>query len=518
MNILVITPTTSFGELIRQVLEEDERFQPTIAPDAKQAFKEVLQKEYALAVVDDEVDIPLSEVVKGLRAERTDIKIILISPEPFSPSDFPELKPDACLGKPFYLPDFLEAVGEILSPSGVAKGKEGDGPTARRTEEVPVWLQDVDRTAQHLTRLSLETAAQAALIIRGKKMWAYAGQLSQPAADELVQKIAHYWGHDGESDLSRFIGLEETNAEYIIYATSLGAQFVLALAFETEVPFSKIRTQAGELARSLANIPAEKPNAGNADSQPLNLPLGDPDEGTSSEAFAALLAELNMPPSDATGEIELAPQESPSPQTKAEPQQEPEIEVVDSVPAEEMPPPPQTATTLPEQPRARAGTVTHPPEPDVESPPARDELDLALSELESPIPALQNLTYVCVLIPRLPRHRLVGDLARELDAWLKELSLAFGWRLEHLAVRPNYLQWIMAVRPKMAPERMMSQLRQHTSERIFKDFPRLARENPSGAFWAPGYLMVNGRKPLPMSLIRGFIDKTRQFQGSVKDI
>lgn len=520
MDILVITPTIPFGELIRQILEEDERFRPTIAPDAKQAFKEILQGEYALAIVDADVDIPLPEVVKGLRVEAPSIKIILVVPEPSSPSDFPELAPDACLGKPFYLPDFMETLEDILIDVPIAV--TGDAPPAPHTEEVPVWLQDVDRTAQHLTRLSLETAAQAALIIRGRKMWAYAGQLSQPAANELVQKIAHYWGHDGESDLARFISLDETGAEYIIYATSLGASFVLALAFETEVPFSKIRTQAGELARGLADIPEDAPILDDTGPQEWNLPLGEPDKGTSSDAFAALLAELNMPPADATGEIEIAPEAQKVVADVAVAEMETAVAAVEPAVVEvELDLPlgagstPQGRGLRPHREEARQGVAI--PARGLESPPSPDELDLELSDLTSPIPALQNLTYVCMLIPRLPRHLLVGDLAKYLDEWMKQLSVAFGWRLEHLAVRPNYLQWIVALRPSLSPESVLNDLRQHTSRRIFQNFPKLALENPSGAFWAPGYLMVNGRKPLPMSLIQGFIDKTRQYQGAARE-
>ena len=490
------------------MLEDDGRFTSTIATNTKQAFKEILQNEYALAVIDSDIDIPLPEVVKGLRRESPSIKIIIISSEASTPSDYPEIKPDACLGKPFYIPDFTQLLEDILlTEMGDYKKKESSASQSEDlyTAEIPVWLKDVDRTAQHLTRLSLETAAQAALIIRGKKMWAYAGQLSQPAADELVSKIAHYWKHDEESDLSRFISLEETGSEYIIYATSLGAKFVLALAFEAEVPFSKIRTQASELAKGLANIPAEEPQADeDTGMQAWNLPLGDPDDGTSSDAFAALLADLNMPAADATEPMILRRED-----TKQSP-----VEVLS--PPETLSPQKDSSTVVEASVGVAIPTQEQLPHPqELATSPAPDELDLAMADLESPIPALKNLTYVCVLIPRLPHHHLVSDLAKYLDAWMKELSVAFGWRLEHLAVRPNYLQWVAAVQPSLAPEDMLKKMRRYISQRVFEQFPKLANENPSGLFWAPGYLMVNGRKPLPRALIQGFIEKTRQYQGPV---
>jgi hypothetical protein len=56
-------------------------------------------------------------------------------------------------------------------------------------------------------------------------------------------------------------------------------------------------------------------------------------------------------------------------------------------------------------------------------------------------------------------------------------------------------------------------LRQHTSDKIFASFPRYKKENPSGDFWAPGYLIMGGSQPPPAQLIKDFINETRQRQG-----
>jgi hypothetical protein len=56
-------------------------------------------------------------------------------------------------------------------------------------------------------------------------------------------------------------------------------------------------------------------------------------------------------------------------------------------------------------------------------------------------------------------------------------------------------------------------VRQQISSRIFSDFPNFARENPSGDFWAPGYLIMGGPQPHPSKLIKDFIQQTRQRQG-----
>ena len=44
-----------------------------------------------------------------------------------------------------------------------------------------------------------------------------------------------------------------------LYATGLGGDYVLALAFEIETPFSEMRTEAGDLARRLKSPPRELP-------------------------------------------------------------------------------------------------------------------------------------------------------------------------------------------------------------------------------------------------------------------
>jgi hypothetical protein len=104
----------------------------------------------------------------------------------------------------------------------------------------------------------LETAAQAALIVCQGRLWAYAGELPQPAAQELAEAVADCWDRNGESDLARFVHLDSDNGEYMLYATALGGGMVLALVFGVETPFSKIRSQAGHLARLLATPPIKE--------------------------------------------------------------------------------------------------------------------------------------------------------------------------------------------------------------------------------------------------------------------
>jgi REP element-mobilizing transposase RayT len=132
--------------------------------------------------------------------------------------------------------------------------------------------------------------------------------------------------------------------------------------------------------------------------------------------------------------------------------------------------------------------------------------------LEPLSPGSYDLHYSYVLIPRLPSHRLEGDLAEKLALWLSQLCLAFAWRLENISVQPQFVQWMVSMSPDTSPESVVHTLEKYLSERIFEEFPRLMRENPSGQFFAPGFLIVNGALP-PAAMVTEYIQQTRARQG-----
>jgi REP element-mobilizing transposase RayT len=119
-------------------------------------------------------------------------------------------------------------------------------------------------------------------------------------------------------------------------------------------------------------------------------------------------------------------------------------------------------------------------------------------------------------VPRFPNHHLTGDMANRLSDWITHLCVAFGWRLEHLSIRPDYLQWMVNVPPNTSPGYLMRTVRQHTSRRMFIEFPTMETENPSGDFWAPGYLILGSTQPPPAHLVLDFIRNIRRRQGISK--
>ena len=347
--------------------------------------------------------------------------------------------------------------------------------------DVP-WLSDVTRAAQHLTRLTLESSAQAALITSGDQLWAYAGQLPQSATRELAETVSRYWDHQQENDLVRFVRLTSTGAEYMLYATRLAKDTVLALIFDAETPFSTIRTDATQLVHSLSASSSEK---------------------QTSQAQVAVETPIR-PAVDALPSVS-------QPRHLNEPGRAVPTEQSISNKRAELP-----VSDLKESDDSSAANSKskEPEEVDLSETRPSSITDTARKiVLESASPSVYNLDYACLLLPRFTNHHLTGDLSELLSDWVPQICIAFSWRLEYISVRPDYLLWVVNVPPATSPGYLMQILRRHTSENIFNDFPRFTKENPSGDFWASGYLIMGGSQPPPAQLIKDFIIQTRQRQG-----
>lgn len=120
-----------------------------------------------------------------------------------------------------------------------------------------------------------------------------------------------------------------------------------------------------------------------------------------------------------------------------------------------------------------------------------------------------RLNYSCVLIPRHPQQYLVRDLAERLSFILPQIHLNRGWRVAGISVRPLFLQWYITLPADTDPVEAINEIRQRTSVHFFTNFPELNPHESDQDFWAPGYLMLSGTQPMPLSIIQAFIDRTR---------
>ncbi len=134
-------------------------------------------------------------------------------------------------------------------------------------------------------------------------------------------------------------------------------------------------------------------------------------------------------------------------------------------------------------------------------------------EMESFPQISTELAYSCLLIPRFSDHYLTGDITRDLEIWMKEVCISYGWRLDAITIRPGYVQWGMTVPLTANPAQFMKHIRQRTSQKIFEDYPRFSRKNVSLDFWAPGFSVMPGDHPHSAEEVNGFILQIRRQQG-----
>ncbi len=533
-NILVITADIPFGEFIRQNLMETGGFHVCVTKEQKRSISFLLETNCTLAFVDTAQDEQvLVALCRRLRETRPGLRFVLFA-DPDRQSILDEFSPEGCLSKPFYMPDLLALIDKSLPGAQPAQAESNpetkDGKLA--------WLADVTRAAQHLTRLTLASSAQAALITSHDQLWAYAGQLPELAAHELAKTVTRYWDKAEENDLVRFVRLDSTSAEHMLYATRLASGMVLALVFDAETPFSTIRAQASQLVRSLSVASLEEETATEPSMPELasfseilaNVPPPNPskaESGVEQETSEQITAQPEHqstrrffpfrhvrrepgPGASAPASVNFSRETSPAVQLNS---LHPDEELEVTRPHLALSPKDDLEVTVKSRATRKNDPSSTPPENPAQDPPEPLGETRRKILLEPVSPNVYNLDYACLLIPRFIEHHLTGDLSERLGEWVQQSCIAFGWRLEYISVRPDYLQWIVNVPPVTAPSYLMRIMRQQTSEKIFAEFPRFSKENPSGDFWAPGYLIMGGGQPPPITLIKEYIAQIRQRQG-----
>ncbi len=605
-QILISTPHAAYGELLRISLEETGDYRVRLVQTAAEALGTLGRLPFDLVILDaDLADTPLAEAAARVIALRGP-RLMVIPPD--NNPKHPMLQGIEIHGyvyRPFYTPDMLEAVGDLMRPSTLPPAPPPTDETAP-----PAWLEEPSLAEEHLQKALVGCTAHLVLVIRGDQVLVSLGSLDRPAAQEIAGILLRSAPSGLKGDLARYFRLSNIPVDYILYARALTNEARLALIYEVSTPLSRIRSQMNAVIKTLAQAPAPAPAApaapeaarentfewavdagsgedGLSDNEMANLaswlsemPSPDPQQLDSSSAGGENPATLPSSPAD-LGWISPDEPESPAPAPQAsleanpaavdtlpedrlatppvwmvaETPDQPEVtevplvgEILDSAPVAEAVPgfvetpeieqavdtalQPEETEILEEMlPPAPAGgdqaddpslewtrplsteTAIELVDPHAETRPLALRRTIPLSLLDTASPAFASLSYSACLIPRLPYHYLNGEIAEQLTAWLPELCLAFGWRLTEIHIRPDTCQWVAQLSPAVPPAQMIRAVRQILSQRLFDHFNWLALENPSGDFWAPGYLIISGTQLPSPRLVREFLIQTRRQQG-----
>jgi CheY-like chemotaxis protein/REP element-mobilizing transposase RayT len=500
-KVLVVTPYVALGRLIRQSLEHS-AYEVQVTESADDALELAAQVAFSVAILDADVaDLSIVDLGQSLVTDYPDLRLVVIPPnnDPDSPL-LDGLSPHAFLSKPFYLPDLLQTIESLLS--GNLEGVTPLAPDAVSSQSLPgetdpfrvlrPWYEDPSQTFDHLACISLGPGVHEAIITCAGELWAYVGQLAPEAAAELAATTIRYWEEGENGDLARFVSLKSNGSQYFLYATRLLGTQVLSLIYDSNMPFSRIRSQSNQLARSLIV----------SSSMTLEAAL------ISRPSISTQAPVEDLPPSTQSLD-DLMPTDSDLPPLFDDiPSPDPVFKDLSSIGwvKEENGEPGIDSFTEPVEPPMPASNPTVTEKLDFPSP-AQSQPDF-----EPMGGVISNLVYTAVLIPRLPHHLLKEELAAQLKRWMPQLSLAFGWNLEDLVIDPGYMKWAVRLSPEVAPTRMVEAVRQNTSLRIFTAFTGLAKENPSGDFWASDFIIASGAGVLPPETLHDFLTQVREHQ------
>ncbi|MBE0699817.1 MAG: IS200/IS605 family transposase [Anaerolineaceae bacterium] len=572
--ILVATPNTNFGELLRISLEENGPYQVRLVSSGKEAKDLASEGNYQIAIIDAAIkDEPFLPLCKKLRETQNGIRLVVIPPD--NNVNHPllgDLIPHGYISCPFYLPDLIDTISHLFNET-----ESEDHMPVSFSPTLPPWLKDPISLQTYLEQELQATQAMAGLIgvytptpnPESFRIWA--GKISPESAAELTTIVFRYWNRNENTDLMRFIRLSADKKDYLVYATRMKGDYILILAYDTKAPLSLIRPQTKNLAQVISTIPPKPlestpnpnrlewlPEESLVESQPVTQSFDDaqlfdrvqsgfspysikPVEDEEDTDQNAEEEEQEIP--NLTSLLGSFPSPDPDPFSPARSKSDPEPVAIQNNQPSEWHTWQESPDVLPDQPvvgeKVELVEGTQPtsvsptdqktgqeedyflaPEPAINSlEDTRPHVVASLTnigQLEPVSPALSQLNYTCVLLPRLPQHYLTGELADRLAQWVQHLCLAYGWRLEGISIRPEFLQWTVQVAPSISPGHLVRIIRQRSSLNIFSQYTHLRDQNPSGDFWASGYLIVSGAQPPSAQLLREYISQTRKRQGVIK--
>lgn len=141
---------------------------------------------------------------------------------------------------------------------------EGEQSTGALYTEVPVDVPppQIDRAAQlalQLTDFSLETTAEAVVLVRDGEIVGRAGRMSVEELASLEPVIVAAWNAGRRDARVQFVNQQDTGRDYLLYACRTEEDFLLSLIFKGSTSMGDIRRQGNRLVKALTSVPEDLP-------------------------------------------------------------------------------------------------------------------------------------------------------------------------------------------------------------------------------------------------------------------
>lgn len=324
-------------------------------------------------------------------------------------------------------------------------------PPDAQAEPAPDSTTEPDTAAAlalQLTQLSVESAAQIAMLTRNETLLAMAGLLPDWAVQDVLFEINRAWKTATASErapeggqqpvLFRYVRLAN-HTDYLLYSARTLDDMTLTMLFPGDVPLKVIRRQSRQLREALEKVPEPEPVA----EVPPEVPASPPVQ-----------------------EIAAATPEQPA----------------------EAAPVPEAAQTLHSRPT------------DLRAPTGLRDGAAAPESAAEKAPELAGYTFVL-----LPRRTLDAEQVPLFDNWLRAIAQAHGWQIDGLETQPTYLAVQVHIPEEVAPSTAVEVLMSETAQRI--EPPGGAAE-----LWAEPFYVVAPGRPVTPQEIANFIGLYREAE------
>ena len=135
-----------------------------------------------------------------------------------------------------------------------------DSESEQHPPDSLAWVADQELAAWHLNKQIADTEICGAILFsQDKQRVSYAGDIIEPAAQQITEIVMRYWDARHPGELARFITLKPGEVDYLLFALPFIQGIVLAVLFEPSYSLSRVRSESKNLLRSLITTTPELP-------------------------------------------------------------------------------------------------------------------------------------------------------------------------------------------------------------------------------------------------------------------
>lgn len=257
-RVLIVDANEAFATLLREEVERMEGISADVVSSGQDALRATMATPYTLAIVDmDLPDLPASHLVRALRSEHPDLRLMVIPLEGDQvPSELADVSIQGTLSKPFFLPELPERIRQALvAPLSVRSEPEKQVPPSTPKPAGDLQSEVLSRMSQ----LAQEVGAEAVLLIRNGELVAHTGRMSENGVSALTSLVSDAWR--ASTRVAQILGKESLRfeqsidgGEYLLYSLAIIEDLLLSVVVAGKVPLGIIRHRAKETAEGIRRL------------------------------------------------------------------------------------------------------------------------------------------------------------------------------------------------------------------------------------------------------------------------